>query len=76
MPTINTIDPINVLEFIQAMRKCVRELTGVTVKKGYIDEYEEIPYDEVNQIYTINLSFNQGDDRELRIKLDLNPDPE
>jgi len=76
MPQINTNDPINVLEYIQALRKCIRELSGVCLKEGRIDSYEEEEYDEENQLYTIQISFNQGDDRELKIKIDLNPDPE
>jgi len=76
MPQFATNNPINVLEFIQCLRKCVRELTGVCVKEGRIDEYTEQLYDEEKQTYTIDISFNAGDDRELKIKIDLNPDPE
>lgn len=76
MPTINTNEPINVLEYVQALRKCVRELTGVCVKNGRIDEYEEVLYNEETQTHIINISFNEGDDRTLKIKFDINPDPE
>lgn len=74
MPQINTNDPMNVLEFIESLRKCIRELAGVTVKQGRIDSYTEAEYDEENQKYTIDISFNQGDIRTLVIELDLNPD--
>jgi len=74
MPTINTNDPINLGEFITALRKCIRLVTASSMKVGMIDGYTEKPYDEDRQIYEIELSFNEGDMRTMLVSLDVDPD--
>lgn len=55
------------------LRKGIHELIGNEVEEGKIDEYSEL-FDEPTQVWTIELSFNMGDPRTLKIKLDINPD--
>lgn len=64
-----------VLTFTSEVRKAVRSIVSTLMKDGFIDNYTEQPYDEPNQKYVIEVSFNEGDDRVLEITLDIEPDP-
>lgn len=66
-------DPLEM--FIDDLRNNIRKIVALKLDAGSIDEYTEEPYDEINQIYVIDVGFNLGDPRILRIKLDINPDP-
>jgi hypothetical protein len=74
MPELPVSTPHDVLAFIELVRKAIRFAAGLSVDAGKIDEYVEIPYDELNQTYTYEISFNHGDDRVVEITIDLNPD--
>ena len=71
------IPKVNDLEaMVDFLRQAVREIVSSALQANKIDEYTEHSYDEENQLYTFDISYNQGDPRTLKIKLDVNPDPE
>ena len=64
---------IDLEKWMVILRKDLHRIIGDELKQGSIDLFTE-EYDEPKQLWTIDLSFNLGDIRTLRIKLDINPD--
>ena len=62
-----------VLEMVRSIQNAANHFIGQALKDNKIDSYSMI-YDEETQCWTIEVSFNEGDAREIKIKLDVNPD--
>ena len=62
-----------VIEFQSKIRVLIHKAVSDLLANSQLDNYEE-DYDEEKQCWTISLSFNEGDEREMKIKLDINPD--
>jgi len=62
-----------VLEMVRSIQNAANHFIGQALKENKIDSYS-MEYNEETQCWTIEVSFNEGDAREIKIKLDVNPD--
>lgn len=62
-----------VWQLVDAVKAEVSKHVGKAVENGELDDFS-MGFDEPSQTWTFEISFNMGDDRTLKIKLDVNPD--
>lgn len=62
-----------VIGFQDKIRALIHKAISDLLANSQLDNYEE-DYDKEKQCWTISLSFNEGDERDMKIKLDINPD--
>ena len=62
-----------VLEMVRSIQNAANHFIGQALKENKIDEYSMV-FDEETNCWTIEVSFNEGDEREIKIKIDVNPD--
>lgn len=62
-----------VKEFQEELRRFIHTQMGKYIYS--LDEFEET-YNEENQEWTIELGFNEGDVRTMKITIDIDPDGE
>jgi hypothetical protein len=74
IPAVYISTPNDILDLIEIIKKAIRAGVALSVDGGKVDDYVEVPYNETTQIHRFDVSFNSGDDRTLKIVLDLNPD--
>lgn len=55
------------------LRDAVHAQISQLVVKNKIEEFKE-EYDEETKTWTFEIVFNEGDDRTMKVKLDINPD--
>ena len=62
-----------VWELINAVKVQISDIASKSIRDEKIDEFS-MSYDEEAQTWTFEISFNSGDERSVKIKLDVNPD--
>ena len=62
-----------VWELINAVKVQISDIASKSIRDENIDEFS-MSYDEESQTWTFEISFNSGDERTVKIKLDVNPD--
>ena len=62
-----------VWELVNAVKLQVSDIAAKAIRDEAIDEFS-MDYDDEAQLWTFEISFNSGDERTVKIKLDVNPD--